>query len=43
MTLFALDGISPELPGEGLYWVAPDAAVIGKVRDRFNAGAAAAV
>jgi len=32
MTIFALDGISPELPGEGLYWIAPGAAVIGKVR-----------
>ena len=32
MTLYALDGISPDLPGEGLCWVAPDAAVIGKVK-----------
>ena len=32
MTIFALDGISPELPGEGLYWIAPGAAVIGKGR-----------
>lgn len=32
MTLYALDGISPDLPGEGHCWVAPDAAVIGKVK-----------
>ena len=32
MTIYALDGISAELPGEGLYWIAPDAAVIGRVR-----------
>ena len=32
MTIYALGGISAELPGEGLYWIAPDAAVIGKVR-----------
>jgi len=31
MALHALDGISPELPGEGRYWIAPDARVIGKV------------
>ena len=32
MTIYALDGISPDLPGAGLYWIAPDAAVIGRVR-----------
>jgi carbonic anhydrase/acetyltransferase-like protein (isoleucine patch superfamily) len=32
MTIYALDGISPELPEEGAYWIAPDAAVIGKVK-----------
>jgi carbonic anhydrase/acetyltransferase-like protein (isoleucine patch superfamily) len=32
MTCYALDGISPELPGEGLYWIAPGAAVIGRVK-----------
>ena len=32
MTIYALDGISAELPGAGLYWIAPDAAVIGRVR-----------
>ena len=32
MPLYALDGIEPELPGEGRFWIAPDAHVIGKVR-----------
>jgi carbonic anhydrase/acetyltransferase-like protein (isoleucine patch superfamily) len=32
MAIYALDGISADLPGEGFYWIAPDAAVIGKVR-----------
>jgi carbonic anhydrase/acetyltransferase-like protein (isoleucine patch superfamily) len=37
MTVYALDGISPELPGEGRYWIAPGAQVIGKVRLKANA------
>jgi carbonic anhydrase/acetyltransferase-like protein (isoleucine patch superfamily) len=32
MACYALDGVSPELPDEGSYWIAPGAAVIGKVR-----------
>jgi carbonic anhydrase/acetyltransferase-like protein (isoleucine patch superfamily) len=32
MALFALDGISPELPPEGQYWIAEDASVIGRVK-----------
>ena len=32
MAIYALDGISADLPGEGLYWIAPDTTVIGKVR-----------
>ncbi|MHB2168228.1 gamma carbonic anhydrase family protein [Alsobacter sp. R-9] len=32
MPLYALDDHAPELPGEGRYWIAPDAHVIGKVR-----------
>ncbi|MCK0198576.1 gamma carbonic anhydrase family protein [Ancylobacter sp. 6x-1] len=32
MTIYALDGIAPELPAPGRYWVAPDAVVIGNVR-----------
>jgi carbonic anhydrase/acetyltransferase-like protein (isoleucine patch superfamily) len=37
MTVLALDGISPELPGEGRYWIAPTASVIGRVRLLPNA------
>ena len=32
MSLYTLDGISPELPCEGQYWIAPSAELIGKVR-----------
>ncbi len=32
MSLYSLDGVSPELPPEGRFFVAPDANVIGKVR-----------
>jgi carbonic anhydrase/acetyltransferase-like protein (isoleucine patch superfamily) len=32
MAIFALDGIAPELPAEGDYWIAPSAAVIGRVK-----------
>ncbi|WP_373504291.1 gamma carbonic anhydrase family protein [Aestuariivirga sp.] len=32
MTLYALDGISPELPEEGACWIAPGAVLIGKVK-----------
>jgi len=31
MTVYALDGVNPTVPQEGHYWVAPSAAVIGKV------------
>ncbi len=31
MTLYALDGISPDLPADEDYWVAPDTNLIGKV------------
>jgi len=31
MPLYSLDGAAPETPGEGNFWVAPDAHVIGKV------------
>lgn len=31
MPIYALDGVSPHLPAQGRYWVAPDANVIGKV------------
>ena len=32
MAVYALDGVRPDLPGAEDYWIAPDAAVIGKVR-----------
>ncbi len=32
MTLYALGEVSPEIPEDGDYWVAPDANVIGRVR-----------
>lgn len=31
MTLYALDGVAPQTPEDGDFWVAPDANVIGKV------------
>ncbi|MBX9911308.1 MAG: gamma carbonic anhydrase family protein [Beijerinckiaceae bacterium] len=32
MPLYSLDGVSPETPGDGAWWLAPDAHLIGKVR-----------
>jgi len=32
MPIYELDGITPELPDNGDYWVAPDAHVIGRVK-----------
>jgi carbonic anhydrase/acetyltransferase-like protein (isoleucine patch superfamily) len=32
MTIYALDGVRPELPNAGSYWIAPSADVMGKVR-----------
>jgi carbonic anhydrase/acetyltransferase-like protein (isoleucine patch superfamily) len=32
MAIYALDGISPEFPEDGLYWVAETAVVVGRVR-----------
>ncbi len=37
MAIYALDGVSPELPEEGSYWIAASADVIGKVRLEKNA------
>jgi carbonic anhydrase/acetyltransferase-like protein (isoleucine patch superfamily) len=31
MTVFSLEGVSPLLPEDGAYWIAPSAMVIGKV------------
>ena len=32
MSIYALDGDKPDLPGDGLYWVADTASVVGRVR-----------
>jgi len=32
MPIYELDGIAPELPENGNYWVAPDAHVVGRVK-----------
>lgn len=32
MTVFTLDGVAPQLPENGAYWIAPNATVVGKVR-----------
>jgi carbonic anhydrase/acetyltransferase-like protein (isoleucine patch superfamily) len=37
MPIYSLDGVTPELPQEGDYWIAPNAVVIGKVRLKKNA------
>lgn len=37
MSLYTIDGIRVELPGEGDYWVAPNAILIGRVKLRKNA------
>jgi len=37
MTMYALDGVRPDLPEEGRYWVAPNASLMGKVRLKADA------
>ena len=37
MPIYELDGIAPDFPGEGNYWVAETAVVIGKVRLKRDA------
>jgi carbonic anhydrase/acetyltransferase-like protein (isoleucine patch superfamily) len=37
MAIFELDGEAPELPGEGRYWIAESASVIGRVRLKADA------
>lgn len=32
MASFSLDGVSPDLPPQGEYWIAPNAAVIGRIK-----------
>jgi carbonic anhydrase/acetyltransferase-like protein (isoleucine patch superfamily) len=31
MPIYSLDGVRPDLPASGRYWVAPDAHVVGKI------------
>ncbi|WP_237152689.1 gamma carbonic anhydrase family protein [Oryzibacter oryziterrae] len=38
MPIYELDGIAPQLPEAGSYWVAPDAHVIGKVKLGVDVG-----
>jgi carbonic anhydrase/acetyltransferase-like protein (isoleucine patch superfamily) len=38
MPLYSLDGHRPETPPDGVFWVAPDAHVIGRVRLRQDVG-----
>jgi carbonic anhydrase/acetyltransferase-like protein (isoleucine patch superfamily) len=37
MPLYSIDGIAPELPPDGEYYIAPDAVLIGRVRLLKNA------
>jgi carbonic anhydrase/acetyltransferase-like protein (isoleucine patch superfamily) len=36
MAIFELDGVAPELPADGRYWIADSASVIGRVRLRTD-------
>ncbi|MBU6297459.1 MAG: gamma carbonic anhydrase family protein [Alphaproteobacteria bacterium] len=37
MPIYALEGVAPEFPSDGRYWVAPTAVVIGRVKLMKNA------
>ena len=37
MPIYALDGVEPQFPEDGSYWVAPTAVLIGNVRLKKNA------
>jgi carbonic anhydrase/acetyltransferase-like protein (isoleucine patch superfamily) len=37
MPIYAIDGVEPEFPADGCYWVAPTAVLIGRVRMKRNA------
>jgi carbonic anhydrase/acetyltransferase-like protein (isoleucine patch superfamily) len=37
MPIYALDGVEPQFPEDGSYWVAPNAVLIGNVRLKRNA------
>ncbi len=38
MPLYSLDGVAPQIPAAGRFWVAPDAHVIGRVRLHEDVG-----
>ena len=38
MPIYALDGVSPDLPAAGQFWIAPDAHIIGRVRLGVDVG-----
>jgi carbonic anhydrase/acetyltransferase-like protein (isoleucine patch superfamily) len=37
MPIYSIDGVGPELPEDGSYWIAPNAVLIGRVRLKKNA------
>jgi carbonic anhydrase/acetyltransferase-like protein (isoleucine patch superfamily) len=37
MPIYSIDGVGPELPEDGAYWIAPNAVLIGRVRLKKNA------
>jgi carbonic anhydrase/acetyltransferase-like protein (isoleucine patch superfamily) len=37
MPIYAIEGVTPEFPADGQYWIAPTATVIGRVRLMKNA------
>jgi carbonic anhydrase/acetyltransferase-like protein (isoleucine patch superfamily) len=37
MPIYSIDGVGPEFPEDGSYWVAPTATLIGRVRLKKNA------
>src|SRR5512147_750545 len=37
MAIFELDGVAPDLPADGRYWIAENAVVIGRVRLKSDA------
>jgi carbonic anhydrase/acetyltransferase-like protein (isoleucine patch superfamily) len=37
MPIYALEGVAPELPADGEYWIAPTAVVVGRVQLMKNA------
>jgi carbonic anhydrase/acetyltransferase-like protein (isoleucine patch superfamily) len=37
MPIYSIDGVGPELPEDGSYWIAPTAVLIGRVKLKKNA------